>query len=200
MAIYIDGVKTNNVLAYSSGGGGGGVDATLISAQSANRGSGATLTYTFLESGTFQYVIVATDNSAPTLSDFTITLNGSTITPDINLRAIGSWQYPYGIFFGEITVNANDILTVQATAASNRGVQLLIFKDGSSEKFNVINFVENNDNYKFALNPDCRYFQVHHCGYYQSANNFQYEWTTNATESIATPSSYWYGFTYALTI
>ena len=198
MAIYVDGVKTNNVLAYS--GGGAVVDATLISAQSANRGSGATLTYTFLESGTFQYVAMATDGSAPILSDFTITLNGTPLTPDISLRAIGSWQYPYAFFFGEITVNANDVLTVQVTPASNRGAQLLIFKDGSAERFNVINFVENNDSYKFALNPDCRYFQVHHCGYYQSTNNFQYEWTTNATESIATPSSYWYGFTYAMTI
>ena len=174
--------------------------ATLVSAQSANRTSGATLTYTFAESGTFQFITMATANNAPTLSDFTITLNGSPITPSYNLTASTSFQYPYAFFFDNITISSGDVLTVQVTSAEHRGAQLLIFKDCLLKNINVIGFVENNDNYTFALNPNCRYFQVYNCKYYQLDNYFSYEWATNVSESRATPSTYWYGFTYVLTV
>lgn len=177
-----------------------GSNAILVSAQSANRGGGATITYTFTESGKFQFIAMATGDTAPSLSDFTITLNNTAVTPDLSLIAQSSWQYPYAFFVGEITVSANDVLTVSVSSASNRGTQLLIFKNGSLSNFNLIGFVENNDSYYFALNPNCRYFQVYNCKYYSSANDFAYEWLTNTSASTPTPSSYWYGFTYVITI
>lgn len=177
-----------------------GSNATLVSAQSVNRGSGTALTYTFTTGGKYQFITMATGDTAPSLSDFTITLNSTPVTPTYSLIANVAFQYPYAFFFDEITVSANDVLTVQVSSASNRGAQLLIFKDGSLSNFNLIGFVENNDNYTFALNPNCRYFQVYNCKYYSSSNDFAYEWATNVSSSRATPSSYWYGFTYVLTV
>lgn len=181
-------------------GGGGGGSANLVSFQSANRGGGATLSYTFAANGVYQFVAMLTGSAAPAPSEITITLNNNVITPSVRFIA-ESWQYPYAFFVDEISVNAGDVLKIQVTSMSNRGTQLTVFSGGSLERFNLINLVENGG-YIFSLNPNCRYFQVYNCGYYQSNNNYQYGWTTGSDYSIPTPSGsdYWYGFTYAFTI
>lgn len=201
---YFTSIKSKLNTLYNNIGGGGSTPASLIAALSEARGGDhpyAEMKYTFTKSGTFQYITMATGATPPSISDFTIMLNNTPIIPTYSIIANTSIsQYPYSFFFDEITVNAGDTLTVRVTPESNRGTQLFIFENSSLANINVIGFVENGDDNIFALNPNCRYFQVYNCKYYQLDNYFSYEWATNVSESRVTPSTYWYGFTYALTV
>ena len=77
--------------------------------------------------------------------------------------------------------------------------------------FSIIGF-EGNNSRTFILPIDTWILQVYYCGYYSGNNNYSYRiekhFVKNASSgvnnvsSIPTPNdrSYWYGFTYAITV
>lgn len=178
----------------------------IVYSNSQNIGSDvADFTYTFTESGTFQYYLyVSTTISSSTIE---VKFNNVAISPMIS-----------GTFaFGEITVNANDVLEIKTTFnASNCGAQIFIMKNADISRFSLIG-ASGNDNLTFNIPATSSpYLQVYKRSYYGSNNTYQYqigiisnfqvfqdtEGRTARIDSIATPSTsaYYYGGTYAITI
>ncbi len=185
--------------------GGGTPIPKLLSAQSRNISSIGSLTYTFTESGTFQYYAMFHYNGVIVSTDVTVKLNGVTVSPtlhtDAEIGGGGSW----GWFCGEITINANDIISVENNSShSNYPLQLFVLQNANISNFRLAGVTENNDNY-FTLNTgDSFYLNVFQCGYWGSTvNNFNYEIGIYGNRSVMTPagySDYYYGFTWVITI
>ena len=171
----------------------------VVSGQSINIDSNDTITYTFTESGTFQYCgMLKTTDVKYTDSEITISLNGTPLTPD-TLEAASTWMIFY---YGEITVSSGDVLTmVRSTSHTNSGMQLFILKSTDLSALSFINFASNN-NTTFAIDPTYMVLEVYYMGYYQTTNNFSYMVVSSVTTSIPTPNgqAYYYGGTYALRI
>lgn len=182
-----------------AGGGGADISPKIIYADSANRRSLVTFTYTFTESGTFQYYFLVKSNSTVTSSSGTITLNSTAITPTFDNTKAATM----GFFYGEVEVDAGDILEFKTVSTeSNMGTQVFILQNADITAFSCIG-ITSNDASTFAINLDDKpYLQVYQCGYYNSNNTFHYEIGKYGTTSIAVPntSSYYYGLTYVLTI
>ena len=176
---------------------------TVLFVQSKNRGSANTFTYTFTEAGTFQYLVSMSGNSTPTTANLTVSLNNTALTPSSFSNG------DLGFFYGEITVAADDVLTVTTTADSNRGAQVFVFKDADVTNFSLVAW-RGNDGGTFAIqtNANVPFLEVYKTGYYESRNNFNYviamlSSNSAGMESTPTPSNnsnYYYGFTYVITI
>lgn len=165
------------------------------------------LNHTFEEGGTYQYIVLLRTGDAGTRVDPVIALNGDTITPNTDF----SFMYDY-FYYGEITVEAGDVITAEHTVAySNSALQMIILKDIDINVFSVIGFLSNGAG-SFNLPLGKWILQVYGCGYYQSNNHYSYRLeyhsikdnhgSENIIKSIPCPSDsyYWYGFTYAITI
>lgn len=168
----------------------------------------ADFSYTFTESGTFQYYFYI--RNVVSSSTLVATLNGVAITPAI----VGGGYFA----IGEITVNANDVLNIKNTfTANNSGAQIFILKNADISRFAVIGTMSNINATFDISTEDSPYLQVYHMGYYSGRNNYQYQIgitddihiyqdTEGRTEakiqSIPTPNieQYYYGGTYAIRV
>ena len=161
----------------------------LLSAQSANKDSLVSLSYTFTSAGTYQfYVIDRTwlDNHYEFMT--TVKLNGVEIT---STEYIDPTNGDVGYKYGEITVNANDVLTVTTTQTlSNYCVNLWIFRYADINSFRHIGF-SGNDGSTFTINSAGVVFaEAYRTGYYNGRNNFNYLVGVgyDGLESIPTPA------------
>ena len=124
-----------------SGGGGGGSYPSMVAYYQSLISSINTITHTFSEAGTYQfYILLIRSSSTPvSQSDITITLNGTAITPNFQSKV------DHGYIYGEITVSANDVLTVSNTVTeNNRAMQLSILKNANISNFSEIGYQGNN--------------------------------------------------------
>lgn len=201
MALYLNGNKLLNSLVID----GEGIKPIpeVLFAQSANRNALRTFSYTFTESGTFQYYVFISSASMPTSAYLSITLNSTTLTP------IQSTYF----FYGEVSANADDVLTLNTlTTEGNRGVQFFVFKNADISNFRLVGSVSNNNETFIIDVVDSPYLQSYHYGYYSGNNSFHYQVvkctviadtdTNNKNISIATPNSstYWYGGTWVIAL
>ena len=174
----------------------------LLSAQSANKGSLVSLSYTFTSAGTYQYYVMDRVTSFPYQFAVTVKLNGTEVTSTEYVDGVATG---IGFKYGEITVNANDVLTVTTTQTySDCGVNLWIFRYADINSFSLIGF-RGNDNTSFAINSAGVVFaEAYMCGYYNGNNNFNYLVGVgyNGLNSIPTPntSDYYYGYTCAFSL
>ena len=181
---------------------------TILGGYSLNMASLGTLSHTFAEAGTYQYISFLRLGDGGTVTDPVFKVNNNVLTPT---------RYEYGIttqvyYYGEITVSADDVLSaVTSMTSGNSGFQLFVLKDCDLSLFSIIGFYTNT-NQSFPLPNDEWVFQIYLCGYYRSNNNFSYRIERhhvnsskdgiNYILSIPTPNSsaYYYGFTYAITV
>ena len=181
-------------------GGVGTVLPKMITGKSANRGSLASLSYEFTESGTFQYYVFVTSNSAATSAEVSVTLAGSTLTPTFYVDS-GSGA---GWYYGEVTASSGDtIMTTNEIVQTNRGMQLFILKDSDISKFQFLGLRSNNGQTFSLKYEDIVYLQSYQWGYYSGNNVFTgYQLGVWSDKSIATPNegSYWYGGTWAIQV
>lgn len=200
MALYLNGSKLDSIL-IGDGGGGGSVKPEIVSALSTPIGSASnTLSYTFTESGKFQYYAFKNYANAVSAVDIAITLNGTALTPSTHLESGGG----FGMVYGEITVQAGDVIVASPTTAqSQRGLQLFIMKNCDVSAFSFLGVTTNNAN-TFSINTSGKsYLQVYQCSYTGGSNLFHYDVMDFQGDSIAVPSGmskYYYGFTYAIAL
>lgn len=177
---------------------GGGIPAPkLLSAQSHNTSTIGSLTYTFTEGGVFQYYAFIIKSSTAISTDVTVKLNGVAITPILYLIN------GVGFFYGNITINANDVISIENTnAISNCGMQLFILQNADVSNFNLIGYWGNDGSYSALNTGDSFYLNIFQCGYWGTNNHFNCEIGRYGNRSVATPneSYYYYGFTYIITI
>lgn len=189
MALY-------KVTKKQEGGGGGDTLPKIVYATSAPRGSTRpTLSYTFTESGTFQYYIFINARSGSIVStDLTVSFNGTTITP--TFYSVGA-----GFFYGELNVSVDDIIsTTPVNTNSDTGVQLFIMQNCDVSAFSIVGTASNN-NSTFTISLGGKpYLQVFQSSFYASSNVFNYGIMDYVGVSIAVPniSKYYYGFTYVI--
>lgn len=173
----------------------------LLSVQSANKSSLVSLSYTFTSAGTYQFYVM--DRSSPFQFYVSIKLNGTEVTSS---QYIDTTYSDVGFKYGEITVNANDVLTVTTTQTlSNYCVNLWVFRYADINSFRLIGF-SLNDGSTFTINSAGVVFaEAYRTGYYNGNNNFNYLVGVgyDGLESIPTPandSDCYYGFTYVFSL
>ena len=172
---------------------------------SMNAGTAGTLSHTFSNSGTYQYIVCLRLGDGQTLVDPTISINGTPLSPNTDTDAGGSANF----YYGEVTVNAGDIITAENTESyGNSGFQMAILQNTKTSAFSIVGFITNTGR-TFELPKDKWLFQVFKCGYYDGENVYSYMLQKYSTyqngeniESIPTPDRrpYYYGFTYAITM
>lgn len=199
MALYLNGTKLNS-LVVDGGGTHGVIIPEILSGQSVNRATTATLSYTFTEGGRFQYYIFTSSNSTPTSTDVTVKINGTVVTPTFYLYS----DYLSGWFYGEVTVSSNDVISVTNNVVqTHRGMQLFVLQDADISVFQVLG-VRSNEGYTFSLDyEDIVYLECYYWGYYNGNNTFEgYHTGTWNLTSIPTPNygKYYYGGTWAIQI
>lgn len=182
---------------------------SLLAFYSKNSNSVGSLSHTFEEGGTFQFIVLLRVPDSPASKiDPTFTINDTeTITPETDFSIAADFFY-----YGEIVVNAGDTIKVtQNGTYSNGALQLCILKDANMDNFSIVGFKGNNTG-SFALPNNVWMLQVYKCGYYSGNNNYSYRLDYHSVKdntgdepsvmSIATPEQqrYWYGFTYAIII
>lgn len=177
--------------------GGGSTEPKIVYATSASRQySLPTLSYTFTESGTFQYYIFINPRSGSIVStDLTVSFNGSTINPTF-------YSAGAGFFYGELNVSVGDVIsTTPVNTNSDTGVQLFVMQNCDISAFSVVG-TASNTNATFAISLGGKpYLQVFQCSFYSGSNLFKYGIMNYVGQSIAVPkneSTYYYGFTYVI--
>lgn len=176
--------------------GGGSAIPQLVSFQVRNDSTPGTLSYTFAENGTFQYIGVHKYGEVGILPEtMSFKLNGETITPTVVTNAA------YVFFYGEISVSSGDVLTMTSSVNDNNsGMQLQVFENANISVFRVIGFCGNDDN-TFDITNSAISIEVYWQGYYNGNNNSRYHLIAGNARSIPTaggsPTYYW-GGTYAL--
>ena len=188
----------------SGGGGGIRIPEIIYTATQNIKYSVADFSYTFTESGTFQYYFWV--RNSITSSTVVIKLNDTVITPTID--STGYYAY------GEITVSIDDVLNTKTTfTAGDCGSQLFVMKNADVSRFAVIGSTGNKGATFNISTTDSPYLQVYKMGYNTPKANYQYqigyfdirqdtEGTHNTIASIPTPnqSAYYYGGTYAIRV
>lgn len=174
---------------------------TVLHGESKSRASAAqTFTHTFTESGTYQYILGLGYDTTGT--DVTFTLNGTDITPQST--TLPDWL---GIFYGEVTVFANDVLTITVPRKTDAGAQFFVLKEAILSNLRIVG-METNNNLQFDinLNPDEPFLEVFQTGYYQGANNFYYivsiprQPNLKSIKMLTNVPAYYWGYTYVITI
>ena len=196
---------------HLNGGGGGSTRVpSMLGFYSRNINTIGSLSHTFAEGGKIQFVSFILYGDGGTLSDPTFELNGTAITP--TKYTIGTETHD-AYFYGELTVEENDVLTMtNAVAVYNSGMQLAVMKDADLSLFSHIGR-SHNDSTTFALPNDEWVLQMYASGYWNSYNTNNcmiskpfVSYNTNGQNyqsSIPTPSGYqpcYYGYTWAVTI
>lgn len=183
---------------HKKGSGGGDTEPKIVYATSASRqGSIRSVSYTFTEAGTFQYYIFVNSRVTVTSSEVAITLNSTTLTPTTSLYT------DYGFFYGEINVSPGDVLTATPNSIqSDKGIQLFVMKNCDVSAFSLVGTGSNNTNtFNISLggNP---YLQAFQCTFYGNTNIFKYGIMNYEGPSVSIPniSTYYYGFTYVITL
>ena len=181
-------------------GGGSTTLPSIISTQSLNAGGGATISYTFTEAGIYQYY--ATAKSGETAITFTVKLNNDTLTPSFYEVTSGPYIY-YRYYYGEVTVSANDVISVIPSAGTTHGGnQLHILQDANISAFSYLGSV-GNDGSTFDIVNDGIALEVYFQGYYNGTNNCRSHLIAgNASPCTIfnnTADFYW-GGTYALKV
>lgn len=199
MALYLNGTKLNS-LVVDGGDIQGVIIPKIISGQSANRATTATLSYTFTEGGRFQYYIFISSSSTPASTDVTVKINGTAITPTFYSYS----DYISGWFYGEIIVSSNDVISVTNNVVqTHRGMQLFVLQDADISVFQVLG-VKSNEGNTFSLDYDnLVYLENYHWSYYNGNNVLEgYHTGTWNLTSIPTPNleRYYYGGTWAIQI
>ena len=174
----------------------------LVYMQSKNRTSSTEMTYTFTEAGKFQYYIYLSSDSQPATTDVVVYINGTAETSTTLLNTYSSFWY------GEVTVSANDVISVSVTSASNRGVQLYLFKYSDITRFSLVGGTGNDDTtFVIDVEEGMPFVETFQMGYYNGNNNYKFivgiaPASSLQLRSIATPntSAYWYGGTIVFTI
>lgn len=174
---------------------------TVLKGESKSRHSAAqTFTYTFTSAGKFQYVLgLGYDTSG---TGVTFTLNATTITPQSTI--LTGW---IGVFYDEISVSANDVLTITVPQMENTGAQFFILEEADVSNLRIVG-METNNNLQFDinLNPDEPFLEVFQTGYYQGANNFYYivsiprQPNLKSIKMLTNVPAYYWGYTYVITI
>ena len=199
MSLYLNGTEILGSLIVDGNTGGKELP-QVVFAESKNKSSIRTTTYTFTEDGKFQfYVFERSDNTITPATQALIKLNGNDVSRTVNdTRLTDNWYY------GEIEVSAGDVFTVTNTVTeTNRGFQTFLFKNTDISKFNIIGFEGNNNNTFPLTLSDAVYLQSYMSSYYSGANRFSYDVGIYAPESVPTPSgtsTYFYGCTWAIQI
>lgn len=166
------------------------------------------LSHTFTEGGTYQFMVMIRCGEPYNVYNPVITLNDDVIIPTI-YEVSEYLKY----FYGEITVNAGDVLTATqvGTYAQGTPFHFVVFENANMSDFRYINQVPNGQP-AFILPNNVWILQWYKCGYYNGNNNYQYRLEyhvinqdsldNNHVQSIPTPSDpmYWYGFTMAVVI
>ena len=167
-------------------GGGTTTYPTLIAAMSTPINTSNTLTYTFTESGTFQYYVWWMKyNAYGTSSDVTIELNGTALTPTATDFTSSK---SIAIAGGEIQASIGDIITYTNVYTNNAyGMQAYVIKDANLSNLSLINFITNN-NTRFSYSstdfPCIEAAGMHR----NNANNWWCHILSSAIESPAFPS------------
>ena len=175
----------------------------IIFAQSANRGSLVNLSYTFTESGVFQYYVInKIGDASSTISEISIQVNETDITSSATVYSNSA----YFVAYAEISINADDVLSLTTnTIKGNSGIMLFVLKDAYISNFSWIGNASNT-NATFDISSTASpYLQVYHMGFYESNNTMQYqictldyqvlqdtESRTSVITSIPTPNIYQY--------
>ena len=96
------------------------------------------VTYTFTESGTFQYYIHIKHRSSIPASDYvTITLGSTTLTPTYYNDGANAMAF----YYGEISASENDILTVTTTQKSTSGgIEMFVMKNCDISAFALVGY------------------------------------------------------------
>lgn len=174
---------------------------TVLKGESKSRHSAAqTFTYTFTSAGKFQYVLgLGYDTSG---TGVTFTLNATTITPQSTI--LTGW---IGVFYNEIDVSANDVLTITVPQMENMGAQFFVFKEADVSNLRILGLTTNNGSqFDINLEPDEPFLEVFQTGYYNGANNFYYivalprQPDMKSIPVLGSVSSYYWGYTYVITI
>ena len=186
------------IRSHKKGNGEGGTEPRIVYASSASRqGAIRSVSYTFTESGTFQYYIFVNSRVTVTSSEVAITLNSTTLTPTTSLGA------DYGFFYGEVNVSPGDILTATPNSIqSDKGVQLFVMKNCDVSAFSIVGYRGNDaTSFNIALGG-VPYLQVFQSTFYSNTNIFKFGIMTYDGLSVAIPnvSTYYYGFTYVITL
>ena len=167
-------------------GGGGTTYPTLIAAMSTPINASNTLTYTFTESGTFQYYAWwMRYNSYGSLADITIKLNDTELTPTAtdfatkNIAVVG----------GSVTASVNDVISYTNVYTANAyGMQAYVIKDAKLSNLSILHVVGNN-NTKFSYSstdfPCMEATGMHR----NNTNNWYCHILASALESPAMPSN-----------
>ena len=186
-----------------SNGGGGVTLPKIVSLAVGNREYDASISYTFTEAGTFQfYACVKSGDAQVTVDDIIVQLNGTTLTTQTYNG--GSSSVPYAIRYGEITVAANDVLTVLRSGSNwyCSGYHLFVLKDADISAFDFLGFVSN-DGTTFDIVNDGVSLEVYYQGYYRGGRNCRGHLIVgNESPCIVynSGSDFWYGGTYAIKI
>lgn len=196
MAVFIDGKRAYNSLVIDNAL----ILPQLVFAECKNKASIVTSSYTFTESGKFQFLVWERSSSAISPNtNVVIKLNNIEITPSF-AQITGNTSIAW--YYGEIEVEANDVFTVTTTLTeSNRGIQTFILKNADVSKFAVIGFASN-DNTTFAIGQKI-HLQSYMGSFNSGATRMNYELGYNQPLSIPTPSgssTYYYGATWAVQI
>lgn len=167
----------------------------IVYAESQNRASVRTFTYTFSSSGKYQYYVW--NGTTSDASSIVVKLNGTVITP---LTYIGSG---FAFYYNEIEVQSGDVLTAETTTSGgSAGVQFFLFQNADVTQFAFLGSAGNNAA-RFTINNNGKpYLQVFQYSYQGTRNSFNYDIFQYSTLSIAVPniSDFYYGGTYAIAI
>ena len=181
---------------YRCSNGSSGTLPKIIYAESRNRANIQTFTYTFTSSGKYQYYVW--NGITSDASSIIVKLNGTVISP---LTYFGNG---IGLFYNEIEVQSNDILTVETTTSGgSAGVQFFLLQNADVTQFAFLGSSTNNPPTSFAINTNGKpYLQVFQYSYQGTRNSFNYDIFQYSTLSIAVPNTndYYYGGTYAIAI
>lgn len=189
------------IRSHKKGSGGGSTEPKIVFA-GCDRTSDhvGNISYTFTESGTFQYYVFRNSRFAVTSSEVVVKINGTTITPTFYDGDAGN----YAFFYGEINVSAGDIINVTTTQIStSNGLQLFVMKNCVVSAFSLIGKTYNNaDTFNINLNGS-PYLQVFQCSFQPNPAQFKYAIMDYVGESVSIPpniSKFYYGFTYVITL
>ena len=186
-----------------TGGSNGSSGITLpvmVSSQSVSRYASATpsISYTFTDAGKYQYyAVIKTGDVAPSTSELTIKINDTVITPTTGF--FGGTAYL--LFYGEVIVSANDVISIVSVQSQHSGLQLHVFKNADISAFSWLGNVPNNGT-TFNIVNDGISLEVYYQGYWYSANRCSSHLIAGDAVCIPSPtnSDYYYGGTYAIKV
>lgn len=172
----------------------------IVALKTSNRRAGQTLSHTFSEAGAYQYyAVIKFGDVGGSATDFSITLNGTTLTPT------GSYSNAaYLVLYDEVSASANDVLSAAPTNTyndTNGGIQLHILKNADISVFEWLGSA-GNDGTTFDIVNDGMTFEVYLQSYYYWRNTCNSQIIAGNNKSVPVPNLYdfYYGGTFAIKV